>query len=739
MTTSQRASSVVATRLRTLWGVGVVGGLSDRQLLENFSSGDCDAAELSFQALVERHGPMVLRVCKRALPDSNDAEDAFQSTFLVLVVQAGRIRDRECVAAWLQGVAARVAARVGVEAARRRRIERHGARPAFEMNADAERWDLEWLIDQELARLPEKYRAPIVLCYLKGSTHEEAADQLGWPVGTVRGRLARARDLLRARLSRRGVAAPLALGALESLPGTAKAAVPAPLLDRTVKAGVQVVSGQSLAAAASARVAAWSESVTKFGDVSRWLTWTGFFSGLSAIGVGIALVMGAPASAQKETPESKPSAAPLSRDDRTINRHEMLQLKGTWASPQSATHLIDGIPQAPKQYKLIWSIDRDLISTNDEDGYAEGTFRFSVDPEQTPKTIDLTSVNNGLLMRGLYKIDGEVLTICFGQKRPTSFTGGPDQFLVVFTRESRSPVEILPEYPNARGCYWTIDPDGGVPSAMASDGLSLMIKKDPQGAMVITLAYMERLKNGELDAEYRPVVFDDKKTRHLPARIRGGGWSEAARFRGIALDMNEYRLDPTELPYDRVQTLGVEIVPAEVRRAAEEAASVQAFAEARNARIELLPRAEVGKPYKFALTAADGGALSSDSLKGKVILIDCWAAWSGSSTEKFPALKALYERRRGDGFEVIGLNFDKGRGRAELLVNTLHLPWPQVYVPDDDRTRTLWRNGPGFPSFPRVLLIDRDGVLRWDGGTEDLEKRIGTLLEAPRSGQSVVP
>ena len=236
---ASRASGVVAGPLRMLWGVGVVSGLSDGQLLDRFATGHGEAAELAFQALVERHGPMVLRVCRRLLDDPNDAEDAFQATFLVLLREADRIRERGSVAAWLHGVAARIAARAKVEAARRRRIERRGVRPAVGDADLAERLDLESLIQHELARLPEKYRAPIVLCYLEGLTHEGAAEQLGWPVGTVRGRLARARDLLRARLTRRGVTASAGLALIESLTESANAALPAALREATVRAAVR--------------------------------------------------------------------------------------------------------------------------------------------------------------------------------------------------------------------------------------------------------------------------------------------------------------------------------------------------------------------------------------------------------------------------------------------------------------------------------------------------------------------
>jgi DNA-directed RNA polymerase specialized sigma24 family protein len=138
--------------LRTLWGVGVLGSLSDGQLLERFATGHGDAAELPFQALVERHGPMVLRVCRRLLDDPNDAEDAFQATFLVLLGHAGRIRERGSVAAWLHGVAARIAAGARVEAARRRRIEQRGIRLAVADSDTAERMDVAALVQHELAR-----------------------------------------------------------------------------------------------------------------------------------------------------------------------------------------------------------------------------------------------------------------------------------------------------------------------------------------------------------------------------------------------------------------------------------------------------------------------------------------------------------------------------------------------------------------------------------------------------------
>jgi len=728
-------SGVVAGPLRTLWSVGVVGGLSDRQLLDRFTTEHGEAAELSFQSLVERHGPMVLRVCRRVLDDPNDAEDAFQATFLVLLRQAGRIRDRGSVASWLHGVAARVAGRAKVDAARRRQIERRGVRPAVELNVGAERLDLESLIQQELARLPEKDRAPIVLCYLEGLTHEGAADQLGWPVGTVRGRLARARDLLRARLTRRGVTASAALAVAESLPLSAKAAVPAALREATVRTAVRVASGQTFPAVATANVAAWAEGASCVMTLYRWKTAAGLLLLIGALGTALGLAMAGAYPLQKQRSEAQPTPPPAAQVDRTANRREMLQLRGTWTSPQTVTHAIIGVPQPPKAYKLIWSIDRDTITTTNEDGFADHTYRYTLDPDRTPKAIDFTSLNLDIAPRGIYKLEGDALSVCFGLERPKDFEEGPAQFRIVFHRANRTPAQLVPACANAPGCYWTIEPKGDVPRSEASGSINLIVNKDPQGAMLVNLAYMAKLDGREPDREYRPVGFDDEKTRYLFGHGRGGGWSTSASFPGIVLVHYEFRLDPERLPFDQVRSLGIEVVPAQVSRAADAAASVRAFLEASQAGIEVLPRPEVRKPFEFTLTDSHGRALRSTTLKGKVVLIDCWASWRSPCMGKMPQVKALYERRRSDGFEVVGVNFDKDRAKAEQLVKTLGLPWPEVFVPNDDRTRRLWADGPGFAGSPRLLLIDREGILRWDGGPDELDERIAALLDAPQTGK----
>src|SRR4051794_4156018 len=191
---------------RTLFAAGTTAGLSDAQLLERVvtASAAARAAEAAFEAIVARHGPMILGVCRRALDDPRDVEDAFQATFLMLVREAGTVHVEDSLGRWLYGVARRVARRARLNAQRRRtRESAHEVGEPVVPPPDAERAELLAVLDDELGRLPEKYRAPLVLCYLEGLTHPEAARQLRWPIGTVKGRLAHARKLLRTRLTRR--------------------------------------------------------------------------------------------------------------------------------------------------------------------------------------------------------------------------------------------------------------------------------------------------------------------------------------------------------------------------------------------------------------------------------------------------------------------------------------------------------------------------------------------------------
>ncbi len=252
----------VIRHLRRLGGAPDAGGVSDGLLLERFAARRDEAA---FAELVRRHGPTVFGVCRRVLGNAADADDAFQATFMVLARKAGSLRQSGSVGSWLYGVAQRTALKARTRVARRRLHEGKAVKPATHDAADDVVWrDLWPVLDEELGRLPEKYRAPVVLCYLEGKTQEEAARLLGWPTGTVATRLNRARDQLRDRLTRRGLTltgGTLAAAFAENL---APAAVPASLAETTIKAAILFAAGRSAAGALlPAGVVALAEGVLR--------------------------------------------------------------------------------------------------------------------------------------------------------------------------------------------------------------------------------------------------------------------------------------------------------------------------------------------------------------------------------------------------------------------------------------------------------------------------------------------
>jgi RNA polymerase sigma factor (sigma-70 family) len=214
----------------------------DEGLLEVFLSGEKPESQEAFRALVIRHGPMVLGICRRVLELDQDAEDVFQATFLVLARKAATIRNRRVLAGWLYEVAHRLAVKARGHTVRRRKLERQVAAmlPRATVRNDAELVasgnELRPILHAEVDRLPERYRVPVILSYLEGKTNEEVARLLQWPVGTVKGRLSRARELLRTRLGRRGLALSAAFVITALSQETATATVlSSELIERTVR------------------------------------------------------------------------------------------------------------------------------------------------------------------------------------------------------------------------------------------------------------------------------------------------------------------------------------------------------------------------------------------------------------------------------------------------------------------------------------------------------------------------
>jgi RNA polymerase sigma factor (sigma-70 family) len=299
-------SGAVMRHLRTLFSLGTIGGMSDGHLLDLFATQRDEAA---FAALVERHGGMVHRVCRRVLGEPDDVQDVSQVVFLVLALRARSIRRGSSVASWLHGVALRTAGKARLAAARRRAHERRGgemrARSASELaREEAEPW-LE--LHEELDRLPARFREPIVLCYLEGLSREMAAQQLGWPLGTVQSRLARGRERLRDRLARRGVV--FSAGLLGGISyGTSAEAMAAASAEAIVRAAILIANGESVAAAATGPLATITREATRALFLTKLQTTAGpavLACGLVAMGI-VTLISQRPA----------PGAATLPAEER---------------------------------------------------------------------------------------------------------------------------------------------------------------------------------------------------------------------------------------------------------------------------------------------------------------------------------------------------------------------------------------------------------------------------------------
>jgi RNA polymerase sigma factor (sigma-70 family) len=345
---------VVLRHVRKLAGAAAVGHLTDGVLLDRFVS---VADEAAFEALLARHGPLVLGVCRRLLGDQADADDAFQATFLVLVRRARSIRRAASLGPWLYGVVCRIALKMRRTAARRRTYE---GRAAMTARTDFEREpadDLRPLLDEELSRLPEKYRAALVACYLEGCTHAQAAAQLGWPPGSIAKRLSRGLELLRDRLTGRGVALPAA--GLTALLASEASAVPPALTQATLRAAALVVAGKTLAGVVASPVVSAVESVMRELLVSRCKFLIPLALGLCVLGAGVAAFGGAPPApeppvakqeAPKPTPKLDGDGDPL--PDGALSRLGSLRLRH--GSPVTS---------------VAWSPDGKLVATGSWDNY----------------------------------------------------------------------------------------------------------------------------------------------------------------------------------------------------------------------------------------------------------------------------------------------------------------------------------------------------------------------------------
>ncbi len=390
--------------LEVLWRAGAISELTDGQLLERFATRGGEAAEVAFAALVERHGAMVLRTCRAILRDEHDAQDAFQATFLVLVRRGGGLWVRDSVGPWLHRVACRAASRARRGEGRRKARERRAAEMAMPREGGPGSEGVGGVVQEEVDRLPDRYRVPVVLCDLEGRTYEEAARSLGCPVGTVKSRLARARERLRGRLIRRGFA-PGSVASGGVLADPARAAVPTALVEATVGAAIRWAA--TGAASASAGVAALTREVLKSMTLGHLRAGSMKLMAGMAVAVGL-LATGAGSMARQRpgdapAPAAKAEAKPAAPVDtyawRRTDRYE----------PPDFDRYFPDDPEGARALAALLKEDR-------RDGPpAEEIFR--------------------IVRRGLRRLDGR------GQEQVLAWIGG--EYIWGKTRQEPDAIEIL--------------------------------------------------------------------------------------------------------------------------------------------------------------------------------------------------------------------------------------------------------------------------------------------------------
>ncbi|HEY7156721.1 MAG TPA: sigma-70 family RNA polymerase sigma factor [Gemmataceae bacterium] len=396
----------------------LLADVSDSELLERFVT---HRDESAFADLVTRYGPMVFGVCRRLLRHTQDAEDAFQATFLVLVRKAASIGRRELLGNWLYGVAARVAARARLMAARRHSHEiADMERVTVAMREPAETTDLSAAIEEEVRRLPAKYREPVVLYYLLGRTNEEVAGELRCPTGTIKTRLSRAREILRKRLTRRGLTLSTVALSTALLAEAPAASLPPLLIDSTLRAAMSFAAGDTAAGLVSAQAAELTKGVLHTMLVTKMKT-------LAALWLALAVILGGGGAL----------AYRLLAKEADAKKTDKERIQGTWKVDSAKANGEE--PQGDEGDRIkgsTWTITAEKITVtfNGEDRVST----FMLDPAAKPKTIDVMTEKEGTF-KGIYKLEGDTLTICatLGRgdtERPAEFVsekGGFTMLLVL--------------------------------------------------------------------------------------------------------------------------------------------------------------------------------------------------------------------------------------------------------------------------------------------------------------------
>jgi RNA polymerase sigma factor (sigma-70 family) len=417
------------------------GAEGDGELLDLFVRQRDEAA---FEALLLRHGAMVMGVCRRVLGNCHDTEDAFQATFLVLARKAGSVWPRHRVGNWLHGVAYRTAL-AARRASARRRLKEAQAVPR-EQAPDGVGDGLREVLDRELSCLPASYREVIILSDLEEKGRKEVARELGCPEGTVASRLTRARSLLARRLSRHGL--PLALGTLTALLSreAASASVPASL-SCMVRAACLSAAGQAAAQGLIPdKVAALAEGVLRNMWLTRLKTVAVAVLAVGMLGPGTGLLTYRTLAAGHS---SRPTRTASNQGKQEKPSGDRKKLQGTWEIEELIVEGQKVLPNEQGKGEIIFKGDElHFVVRSKGDGKERNRrhFTYRLHPDKKPKVMETTAANGphkGKQISGIYKLEGDTLTLCLGNapeaKKPIEFRAARGSGFCLFKLKRAKP------------------------------------------------------------------------------------------------------------------------------------------------------------------------------------------------------------------------------------------------------------------------------------------------------------
>jgi RNA polymerase sigma factor (sigma-70 family) len=709
--------------LAILFAEGAIGRFSDAELLRRFASDPGDAvADVAFAALVDRHGPMVLGVCRRVTGDRHAADDAFQAVFLILARKAQTVRlgADDSLGRWLYRVSVRVARRARAEGERQRRMagDFDGLDPIDPSTYcdRCEQDELRAAIDAEIARLPVRFQSPVVLCYLEGLSQKQAAERLGCPVGTIESRLHRARVRLRVNLARRGLA-PAGTMLVAVLESTSRAAVPASTAKRAVAAVARISADGALAAASPSAVT----GPVGFYLRSMMMKQIGIIVAFVAIAITTAIGAVGLSTAGGDESKAKPSAnEPKSAGGRpepslatklnqleteyeraerafqafyrgsTIPAENLAKATAIQPDyPAFVRRIADLAATAPKDPSvrdaMLWVIRR---SHGADDGPRAGTFTLAASWLVQHFGDDPDAVRVGLEFDNWPTFCRDSLLLCFYASAKGRESKGLARLALAQYLERKAMMAEGARKIEGRPTYTHDDlvrADGTLYSEkeVMPDGHYAYLLHLKQCDVNYLRAETDRLYE-EVIAEYADVPYVTARDRLLEALLK----EPEPKWNGRPLSTEDQSKMAAGIA-NRRSTLG----------------------QVSEARLDDWHNLAVGKlAPDFKGVDFQGTAMKLSDYRGKVVALVFWSTGCGPCVRQIPNEKALVERLKGRPFAMLGVNTDADPEDARKLMEAHGVTWPN------------WRDGgPGdgpiaklyhLRGLPTVYVIDAQGKIR---------------------------